>query len=578
MINKKTILAIILARGGSKRLPEKNILSFCGKPLIAWTIEAAKKSKYIDRIIVSTDSRKIAKISKQFGAEVPFLRPVKLAQDLSTSESAIIHALERIGQIYDYFILLQPTSPLRTQKHIDEAIEKIIKDPKVLSLESIVKVKGDQSWLKIVDHKGYLKNPFGSNSSDKYLYLPNGAIFISKVEIFLRTKSLYNKTIGYPMDFADSVDIDDKFDLELAECFFKQREKKRVRKHFFIGRNKIVNYGDVFIIAEAGVNHNGELEKALKLVDIAAESGADAVKFQTFKAHQVATKEAELAGYQKRNIDKTTSQLEMLEELELSEEFYEPIIKRCRQKKILFLSTPHGGRESVDFLQKAGIPAYKIGSGDLNNYILLKEVAKTKKPIILSSGMANLAEIKDAIDFIKSMRNNKISVLHCTTSYPCSLEEVNLLAMATMMKELDVPVGYSDHTQDIQTAIMAACMGTAIYECHFTLDKSLPGPDQAASCSPGELKERVEAIRKAKVILGNFRKQPTKNEEKFMINIVRKSIVAVRDLSIGHVLTEKDIEAKRPGTGMSPVFYQRLIGRKLKRAVRKDEQILFRDI
>lgn len=350
------------------------------------------------------------------------------------------------------------------------------------------------------------------------------------------------------------------------------------KKNFFIGKYKIKEYNRVFIIAEAGVNHNQSLDLALKLVDAASWAGADAVKFQTFKAEQVVTQEGKMADYQKRNIGKIQSQREMLKGLELSEDFYPQIIKRCLLKKILFMSTPHGGRESVDFLEKCKVPAYKISSGDLTNYLLLERVAKTRKPVILSSGMATLTEIRDALRFISSHGNDKIAVLHCTSNYPCLESEINLLAMVTMMRKLNISIGYSDHSQGIQTALMAATLGMAIYEGHITLDKNLPGPDHIASADPQEFKARVEAIRKTLVILGSAKKSPTPSEISLMAPIVRKSLVAAHDLEAESTLKINDLEAKRPGNGISAKYYEKFLGKKLKLSVKADRQLSLRDV
>lgn len=349
-------------------------------------------------------------------------------------------------------------------------------------------------------------------------------------------------------------------------------------KAFSIGNYQIQEGGRVFFIAEAGVNHNQRLDYALQLVDIAVEAGADAVKFQTFRAEQVVTATGEMAEYQKRNLGIVEGQIDMLRKVELPEKFYPDIMKRCQEKGILFLSTPHGGKASVDFLETLKVEAYKIGSGDLTNYILLNRVAKTGKPIILSSGMATMKEVKAAINFVKSKRNRQIAILHCTTNYPCPLEEVNLSAMQGMMKELDIPVGYSDHTNGVQTAIMAATLGMAVYECHFTIDKNLQGPDHVASCTPDELKERVQAVRLARVILGSSEKEPNKSERESMVGLVRRSIVAAGDLPTGHTLTIEDLEAKRPGDGVSPTEYEIFIGKTLKQPVKRDQQIQFSDI
>jgi sialic acid synthase SpsE len=309
------------------------------------------------------------------------------------------------------------------------------------------------------------------------------------------------------------------------------------------------------------------------LVDKAATAGADAVKFQTFKAEQVVTAKGKMAAYQKTNLGVNKSQVEMLRELELKEEFYSPIIKRCREKNIIFLSTPHGGKESVIFLEALKVVAYKIGSGDLTNYLMLRKVAQTKKPIILSSGMATLTEVKAAVEFIRQQGNQKIIVLHCTTNYPCPDHEVNLAAMTNLMKKLNVPVGYSDHTEGPQVAIMAATLGMQLYECHFTLDKSLPGPDHQASCTPIELQERIRAIKNCQVILGSPVKKPTRSEKLSMISTIRKSLVAAHDLKKGQIIRENDLEAKRPGNGLSPILFPYFINKKIKLDLKKDEQL-----
>lgn len=333
----------------------------------------------------------------------------------------------------------------------------------------------------------------------------------------------------------------------------------------------------VFIIAEAGVNHNGRMDLALKLINVAADAGADAVKFQTFRAEQVVTGKGKMAAYQIKNLGREMSQLDMIRTFELPERFYKRLLSECNKRHILFLSTPHGGRESVNFLESIGIPIYKISSGDLTNYLLLARVATTKKPIILSTGTAMIREIKDALRFLKRQKSGQVSVLHCTTNYPCPPEEVNLRAIVTMLHELRVPVGYSDHTLGNQTAIMAVTLGAAIYECHFTLDKSLPGPDHRASATPTELKERIDSIRKVEVILGNDIKKPSASESKTTIVNVRRSIVAAFDLSEHHRIREFDLEAKRPGNGISPVRYKEIIGKTLRARVRKDHQFKWSD-
>jgi N-acetylneuraminate synthase/N,N'-diacetyllegionaminate synthase len=346
-------------------------------------------------------------------------------------------------------------------------------------------------------------------------------------------------------------------------------------KKIKIGDKFIGEKEPCFIIAEAGVNHNGDMNLARKLIDAAREAGIDAIKFQTFKAEDLVTEKGKMADYQKKNIGKKQSQLEMLKKLELKERDFIELKKYCNKKKIIFLSTPHT-EDAIDFLEPL-IPAYKIGSGDLTNLPFLEKIAKKKKPIILSTGMANLEEVREAIKTIKKAGNNKIILLHCTTSYPCPLEDVNLRAMLTLKKEFDLPVGYSDHTLGILVPIMAMAMGAKVIEKHFTLNKNLPGPDHKASLEPKELKEMVKLVREAEKVLGSGIKKPTKSEEKIK-KVARKSIVARVDITRGNIITRDRLIVKRPGIGIESKYLNRIIGKRVKRDVNKDELIKFKDL
>ena len=347
---------------------------------------------------------------------------------------------------------------------------------------------------------------------------------------------------------------------------------KREAREIKIG-NKIIGEGKpTFIIAEAGVNHNGRLDLALQLVDVAADAGADAIKFQTFKAEQVVTRSVEMAEYQKKNMDKTESQIKMLKNLEFNEKWYPKVMKRCKKRGIIFFSTPHGGFASVDLLQKIGVPAFKFGSGDLTNLPVLKYVAKFKKPMILGTGMATMREVKEAIKIIKSAGNDKIIVLHCTTSYPCSFNEVNLRAMQSMIKKSGVLVGYSDHTSGSQVPVMAVTLGAQVVEKHLTLDNNMNGPDHKASANQTVFKEMVDEIRKAEIILGNSEKKPMLSEMKIKFNI-RKSLVALNNIKKGEVFSYKNIGIKRPGIGLPPKYLFKILGKKSKRNLKTDTLI-----
>ena len=341
-------------------------------------------------------------------------------------------------------------------------------------------------------------------------------------------------------------------------------------------RNRVIGEGHpLFIIAEAGVNHNGDVGLAKKLIDGAKEAGADAVKFQTFKAENVVTENAGMAKYQKRNTGKSQTQLGMIKKLELKYKDFIKLKKYCDKKKIIFLSTPHT-EDAVDFLEPL-VPAYKIGSGDLTNLPFLKKIAKKKKPIILSTGMATLAEVREAVKTIKKAGNNKIILLHCTTNYPCPLEEVNLRAMQTLKQEFNLPVGYSDHTLGITISIMAVAMGANAIEKHFTLNRNLPGPDHKASLEPDELRNMVIAIRNVEKALGNGIKKLTKSEEEIK-KVARKSIVAKVDIPAGTKITKEMLIIKRPGTGIEPRYLNKLIGKIAKKEIKKDTLIKFKDL
>ncbi len=328
----------------------------------------------------------------------------------------------------------------------------------------------------------------------------------------------------------------------------------------FISNKKIGGDEPVFVIAEAGVNHNGSLDLALKLVDAAAEAGADAVKFQTFRAEQVVTVAGKMAGYQKRNLGVGESQLEMLRKLEFREEWYPAVMRRACEKNIIFLSTPHGGFASADLLQGLGVPAFKFGSGDLTNLPLLKYAARFKKPMLVSTGMAMLAETQEAIRAIKKTGNNKIIVFHCTTEYPCPPSEVNLRVLGTFQEKLGVLVGYSDHTDGPQASLMAATLGACAIEKHFTLDRNMPGPDQKASMEPVLFKAMVEQLKLVSAMLGADIKKPTALEKKY-ISLVRKSLVSARDIKKGEKFTRDNLAIKRPGTGIPPKDFGRVLGK-----------------
>lgn len=358
-----------------------------------------------------------------------------------------------------------------------------------------------------------------------------------------------------------------------------------------------MNHNHTYIIAEAGVNHNGSIEMAKELIDVAAEAGADAIKFQTFKAEKVISQHAPKAEYQKKATDEAESQLDMVKKLELDEDAHRSLVEHCRLKNIEFLSTPFDF-ESIDLLaNKLNLKRIKIPSGEITNGPYLLRVAQTAKPVILSTGMSTLGEIEMALGVLAfgylkkrarptlrafqeaycSQKGQKIlkknvSLLHCTTEYPAPFEEVNLRAMITMRKALDLPVGLSDHTQGIAIPIAAVALGATIIEKHFTLDRNLPGPDHKASLEPQELKEMVKCIRQVERALGTPCKGPAPSEWKNRM-VARRSIVAARDIKKGEAFSEQNIECKRPGNGISPMNFWELVGKIADKAYKEDDLI-----
>jgi len=329
----------------------------------------------------------------------------------------------------------------------------------------------------------------------------------------------------------------------------------------------------VFIIAEAGVNHNGSIALARKLIDVASEAGADAVKFQTFKAEKVVSKNAPKAAYQKKTTDPTESQFEMIKKLELDVNAHKELMTYCKQKHIMFLSTPFD-HASIELLNNLGLEIFKIPSGEITNLPYLRHIGSLKKRVIMSTGMADIGEIEDALDVLITAGTPKenITILHANTMYPTPMEDVNLRAMQTIACTFGCDVGYSDHTLGIEVPIAAVAMGAKVIEKHFTLDKTMEGPDHKASLEPDELKAMVQAIRNIEKALGTGIKKPSPSERP-NIEVARKSIVAARPIKKGELFTEENLTIKRPGNGISPMRWDEIIGTEAQKDYKVDELI-----
>ena len=326
----------------------------------------------------------------------------------------------------------------------------------------------------------------------------------------------------------------------------------------------------VLIIAEAGINHNGDINIAKEMVDIACDAGADIIKFQTFKAEKVISKNAPKADYQLLTTSRTESQLEMAKKLELSFENFRDLFDYCKKIGIVFLSTPFD-LESLYFLEELGQQYIKIPSGETTNLPYLRKVGELNKKIIMSTGMMKLKEIELCINILINNGTSKknLTLLHCNTEYPTPLEDVNLLAMKSIQNEFALDVGYSDHSLGIEVPLAAVALGASVIEKHFTLDKNMHGPDQKSSLSPQELQNMIKSIRKIEILLGSGIKKPSNSEKKNIV-IARRSVVASRNIEKGEIFTEENITTKRPGTGISPMMWDSVLGKKAKKFFRED--------
>lgn len=327
----------------------------------------------------------------------------------------------------------------------------------------------------------------------------------------------------------------------------------------------------VTIIAEIGVNHNGDIELAKRMALKAKECGADIVKFQTAKMEELLTEYAEKASYQSKNTGNDESQMEMLKKILLSYEEFKELENFCKEHDICFLSTPFDC-QSINFLNNFHMPFWKVPSGEITNYPYLVDIAKTRKKVVMSTGMSNLQEISEAIKVLKDNGTTEIVLLQCNTQYPTQYEDVNLNVMQTLREKFGVEVGYSDHTKGIEVPIAAVALGAVIIEKHFTLDCAMKGPDHKASIEPEEFSKMVKAIRNVEKALGSSEKKVTPSEEE-NIAVARKSIVASRDIKKGEIISDKNITAKRPGTGVSPMDWNSFIGKRANKNYKKDEMI-----
>lgn len=566
---EQAVLFLIPARGGSKGFPGKNLARLAGIPLVGRAARVARQAASVlgpgCRVVCSTDSPAIAEAARVWGAEVPFLRPADLATDEARTIDVVLHALDALGGTYDVVVLLQPTSPLSEAGDILGAI-RLHRDTQAPVI-SICAEEHPVEWLCRMTPDGCLEPVFPARDSHQRqasggAYRPNGAVYVASPEMLRREGSFMTReTRGYVMPASRSIDVDAPVDVTLSRAILDARDVPCVD----IAGRKVGPGQPCFIIAEAGVNHNGNRDLALKLIDAAAAAGADAVKFQTFKADRLVTNDAPKAGYQIRATGDVETQYEMLKRLELSEADHRALAARCAGRGILFLSTPFE-EESADFLEALGMPAFKIPSGELTNFPFLAHIAGKGRPIILSTGMATLQEVDAAVATITRVGNERLVLLQCVSEYPADPAEADLRAMASMRASFGFPMGFSDHTPGIAAAVAAVALGACVVEKHLTLDRGMPGPDHRASLEPDELNEMVRGIRVAESALGDGEKRAGAGEAAIAA-VVRKSLVAACDIPAGTSLGLEHIAVRRPGMGIPPGMRDRLLGRKVQVAV-----------
>ncbi|MEP7225721.1 MAG: N-acetylneuraminate synthase [Gemmatimonadales bacterium] len=576
-----SLICLIPARGGSKGLPDKNLRPIGGVSLVGRSVQAAadfiRMAGLTDAtIVVDTDSETIAEEARRWGARVPFLRPPALAADTTSTVESSLAALERLerdGFSAETVVLLQPTSPLRSAEDI-LACWSAYSSSQRPSVISVALTEHPADLALRLTGAGTVEwhgKPAAATRRQELAdtYWPSGAVYVSSVAFLRREQSFIvsGLTVGVVLPRSRSVDIDTAEDLALAEIQLVAGPTSTVR----LGSTTIGPGHPCFVIAEAGVNHNGDPALAHRLVDAASAAGADAVKFQTFDPEQLAAADAPKAAYQIANTGSAESQLEMLRRLALPREALEPLAAHARDKGLLFLSTPFDA-VSADFLDGLGVPGFKVPSGEVTNLSFLAYLARKGRPMLVSTGMSTLSEVATAVSVVRASGNPPLALFHCVTNYPAAPADCNLRAIETMRRAFGVPVGWSDHTEGFYPSIAAVAAGASLLEKHFTLDRSLPGPDHRASLEPGELIQLVAAVRETEATLGDGIKRPAPSEAA-NARLVRRSVHAARPLPAGHVLAPQDLVALRPGNGLPPSTIGRLVGRSLRVELARGEML-----
>ena len=567
------MLFVIPARGGSQGVTRKNLREVAGIPLVGWAIRqsvrAAKRLGSGHRVVCSTEDAEIARVAREWGAEVPFERPLELASATASSEAVMLHALdwfEAAGETFAAIARVQPTTPLTSAADIAAAIRLFLGGDG--TPVTTVSPARPPSWTYVLESgrlREVVPEPPGVVRRQDLpdYYALTGAVSVNSPSRLRATGQIIepgSRALVTPAD--RSVDIDTEDDLRLAEALLAARSAGSIH----VGQRRIGAGQPAYVIAEAGVNHNGDPVLARRLVDAAHASGADAVKFQTWKTEKLLTPEAPLADYQKKNLGTGTSQFAMIQALELPAESLSSIAQQARKLGITFLSTPDE-EDSADLLESLGVPAFKIGSAEVSNLDFLRHLALKNRPLILSTGMATLLEVERAVLCIEAAGDPPLALLHCVSDYPSAPADTNLRAIDTLRGAFGRAVGLSDHTEGHTIALAAVARGACVIEKHLTLERSLPGPDHRASLDPAGFTALVRAIRDAESAMGDGQKRPTAAELVHR-SVMRKRCVAARALPAGARLTRADIALRRADpAGFDPADLDSLVGRTLLRAV-----------
>jgi N-acetylneuraminate synthase/N,N'-diacetyllegionaminate synthase len=575
------VLGLVTARGGSKGFPRKNLAPLAGRPLVAWahrTLDLLRGSRPALQLWLSTDDPEIA--SAWPARDRPgTLRPASLARDETSSLAVVEYEIERCrasGRPVDAVLLLQPTSPLLTADDLESMWAAI--ESGAESVIAAAPLDHPLRWSLHLDRDGVVSPAAewsdGARQAEAPAYRPAGA-YLTTVGFLAQHRAFTvpgrTRAVIVPAD--RGVDIDTPSDLDRAEAALRRRGRGAVLN---LAGHAIGDGAPAFLIAEAGVNHNGDADLALRLIDAAADAGADAVKFQTFRPESLVTGTASMAAYQRSNLGVEATQAEILRGLCLADEQFAVLRDHAAARGLVFLSSPFD-LESARLLRDLGVPALKLGSGELTNHPFLAEVASLGLPLILSTGMATLDECEEAERVLRGAGAPSVCWLHCVSSYPAPAASMNLRAMESLRSALEGPVGLSDHTMGWAIALAGAALGARVIEKHLTLSRDLPGPDHAASLEPHEFAEMVTQIRRVESALGDGVKRPAACEAD-TIRAARRSIVVTRDLPAGHVLRREDLTTKRPATGLAPSMLERVVGRRLGRAVACDHTLVAEDL